>query len=91
MIANKTQEALIILQEECAEVIQAASKIYRFGLDNSHKSGNTQRANLEMEIGDMLALVDILIEQGVVDLNNLNTAKLNKIEKLKIWSKLYET
>jgi hypothetical protein len=44
-----------------------------------------------MEIGDMLALVDILIEQGVVDLNNLNTAKLNKIEKLKIWSKLYET
>jgi NTP pyrophosphatase (non-canonical NTP hydrolase) len=91
MIANKTQEALIILQEECAEVIQAASKIYRFGLDNDHKSGNTQRANLEMEIGDMLALVDILIEQGVVDLNNLNTAKLNKIEKLKIWSKLYET
>jgi NTP pyrophosphatase (non-canonical NTP hydrolase) len=91
MIADKTQEALIILQEECAEVIQAASKIYRFGLDNAHKSGTTQRANLEMEIGDMLALVDILIEQGVVDLNNLTTAKLNKIEKLKIWSKLYET
>jgi NTP pyrophosphatase (non-canonical NTP hydrolase) len=91
MITDKTQEALVILQEECAEVIQAASKIYRFGLDNAHKSGNTQRANLEMEIGDMLALVDILIEQGVVDLNNLNTAKLNKIEKLKIWSKLYET
>ena len=90
MIANKTQEALIILQEECAEVIQAASKIYRFGLDNSHKSGATQRANLEMEIGDMLALVDILVEQGTVDLNNLQAAKLNKIEKLKIWSKLYE-
>ncbi len=91
MIANKTQEALIILQEECAEVIQAASKIYRFGLDNSHKSGSTQRANLEMEIGDMLALVDILVEQGVIDLNNINTANANKKEKLKIWSKLYET
>jgi NTP pyrophosphatase (non-canonical NTP hydrolase) len=91
MITDKTQEALVILQEECAEVIQAVSKCYRFGLDNSHKSGTTQRANLEMEIGDMLALVDILVEQGVVDLNNLNTAKLNKIEKLKIWSKLYET
>lgn len=91
MIADRTQEALIILQEECAEVIQAVSKCYRFGLDNAHKSGSTQRANLEMEIGDMLALVDILIEQGVVDLTNLNTAKLNKIEKLKIWSKLYQT
>ncbi len=91
MITDKTQEALVILQEECAEVIQAVSKCYRFGLDNSHKSGLTQRANLEMEVGDMLALVDILIEQGVIDLNNLQTAKLNKIEKLKIWSKLYET
>lgn len=90
MIANKTQEALIILQEECAEVIQAASKIYRFGLDNQHKSGATQRANLEMEIGDMLALVDILVEQGIVDLNNVNTAKANKKEKLKKWSSLYE-
>ena len=90
MITNKTQEALIILQEECAEVIQAVSKCYRFGLDNQHKTSATQRANLEMEVGDMLALVDILVEQGVVDLNNLQTAKLNKIEKLKIWSKLYE-
>jgi len=87
---GKTQEALVILQEECAEVIQAVSKCYRFGLDNQHKSGATQRANLEMEIGDMLVLVDILISQGVIDLNNLNIAKANKIEKLKIWSKLYE-
>ena len=91
MIANKTQEALIILKEECAEVIQAVSKCYRFGLDNSHKSGLTQRANLELEVGDMLALVDILVDQGVIDLNNLQTAKLNKVEKLKKWSSLYET
>ena len=91
MIVNKTQEALIILQEECAEVIQAASKIYRFGIDTEHKSGHTQRANLEMEIGDMLALVDILVEQGVVDLNNINLANANKKEKLKKWSGLYET
>ena len=88
---EKNREALIILQEECAEVIQAVSKCYRFGLDNQHKSGATQRANLELEVGDMLALVDILVEQGVIDLNNLQTAKLKKVEKLKIWSKLYET
>jgi NTP pyrophosphatase (non-canonical NTP hydrolase) len=87
---KKNQEALIILQEECAEVIQAASKCFRFGIDNEHKAGTTQRSNLEMEIGDMLALVDILVEQGVVDLNNLNIAKINKIEKLKVWSNLYE-
>jgi len=90
MIVSQTEEALIILQEECAEVIQAASKIYRFGIDNEHKSGRTQRANLEMEIGDMLALVDILVERGVVDLNNITTAIANKKEKLKKWSSLYE-
>ena len=84
------REALVILQEECAEVIQATSKCFRFGLDKAHKSGATQRANLEMEIGDMLALVDILIEQGVVNTANINTAKANKIEKLKIWSHLYD-
>ena len=87
---EKNREALIILQEDCAEVIQAVSKCYRFGLDNAHKSGATQRANLEMEVGDMLALVDILIEQGVINQSNLDTAKLNKIEKLKVWSALYK-
>ena len=87
---EKNREALIILQEECAEVIQAVSKCYRFGLDNAHKSGATQRANLEMEVGDMLALVDILIEKGVINQSNLDTAKLNKIEKLKVWSALYK-
>ena len=88
---EKNREALVILQEECAEVIQAVSKCYRFGLDNQHKSGATQRANLELEVGDMLALVDILVDQGVIDLNNLQTAKLNKVEKLKKWSSLYDT
>lgn len=91
MITDKTQEALIILQEECAEVIQAASKIYRFGIDNEHKSGATQRENLELEIGDMLALVDILVDQGVINLYNINKANAAKKEKLKKWSGLYET
>jgi hypothetical protein len=30
---EKQKEALLILQEECAEVIQAASKVFRFGVD----------------------------------------------------------
>ena len=33
---NKTtSEVMDILQEECAEVIQAVSKIRRFGIDNA--------------------------------------------------------
>ena len=52
---EKTKEVMDILQEECAEVIQAVSKISRFGIDNM-KPGKplTNREHLEEELGDML-------------------------------------
>ena len=86
----KTKEALDILQEECAEVIQAVSKISRFGLDNL-KPGKpkTNKEHLEEELGDVLAMVDILCGMGVIELDNLRTAKLAKIEKLKKWSNIF--
>jgi len=34
MTENQLKEIMGILQEECAEVIQAVSKVNRFGLDN---------------------------------------------------------
>lgn len=83
-------EVMNILSEECAEVIQAVSKINRFGIDNL-KPGKpkTNREHLEEELGDMLAMVDILCSMGVVELDNLRVAKLAKIEKLKVWSSIY--
>jgi NTP pyrophosphatase (non-canonical NTP hydrolase) len=88
---SKTKEVMDILQEECAEVIQAVSKISRFGIDN-FKPGKpkTNREHLEEELGDMLAMIDIMLEQGVVSQSNLEVAKQAKKEKLKIWSKIYE-
>ena len=76
-----------ILQEECAEVIQAVSKIRRFGMDNA-KPGTTynNREHLEEELGDVLAMVDILLINDVVKWGNLHRAKRAKIEKLKTWS-----
>ena len=50
----------------------------------------THRAMLEMEIGDILALVDILLEQEILDQTRLDTYKQNKKDKLKQWSKIYE-
>jgi NTP pyrophosphatase (non-canonical NTP hydrolase) len=88
----KTKEALDILQEECAEVIQAVSKISRFGLDNL-KPGKpkTNREHLEEEIGDLLAMVDILLEKGIVSKTSLDSANKAKIEKLKKWSNIFST
>ena len=88
---RQVQEALDILQEECAEVIVEVSKCRRFGLDSKHyKTGLTHSVMLETEVGDVLALIDILIEQDVLDTTTLDIAKEAKKEKLKQWSKIYE-
>ena len=88
---DKTKEVMDILQEECAEVIQAVSKISRFGIDN-FKPGKpkTNREHLEEELGDMLAMIDIMLEKSVISLEHLEVAKKAKIERLKKWSNIYE-
>jgi NTP pyrophosphatase (non-canonical NTP hydrolase) len=88
---SKTKEVMDILQEECAEVIVAVSKISRFGIDN-YKPGKpkTNREHLEEEIGDVLAMIDIMLEKNVISLQHLEAAKAAKIEKLKQWSGIYE-
>jgi len=86
---SQTKEVMDILQEECAEVIQAVSKISRFGLDN-FKPGKpkTNREHLEEELGDMMAMIDILHSMDIVSYTNIEKAQTAKIEKLKKWSNI---
>jgi NTP pyrophosphatase (non-canonical NTP hydrolase) len=84
---EQAREALLILQEECAEVVQATSKCFRFGLDGQYQD-RSNRARLEQEIGDVLAMVDILVSQGELDPDRLHTAKRLKFRKLAEWSTL---
>ena len=86
-----TKEVMDILQEECAEVIQAVSKIRRFGIDN-HKPGKpkTNREHLEEELGDLYAMIDILQELDIVSWTNIERAAEAKREKLKTWSTIFE-
>lgn len=55
-----TDELLVILMEECAEVIQAASKCQRFGFTREHPEYGINDKVLAAEIGDVLAIVDAL-------------------------------
>ena len=88
-IEENDNEVMDILQEECAEVIQAVSKIRRFGMDNAkYGTSQTNRQHLEEELGDVLAMIDILLINEVVSWGNLHKAKRAKIEKLKKWSKI---
>ena len=47
-------EKLILLIEECGDVIQAATKILRFGWDRSQPNYGVNHEVLSVEIGDML-------------------------------------
>jgi NTP pyrophosphatase (non-canonical NTP hydrolase) len=85
-----TREVLLILQEECAEVTQAVSKCFRFGPDQMKPGKERTNINmLEEEIGDLLAMVELLTDLDIgVTPEGLEQAKRNKFEKLKIWSDL---
>ena len=84
------KEVLTILQEECAEVIVDVSKCFRFGPDQimqGQELTNLQR--LEKELGDVLAMIELLVDckVGVTD-QGLFEAKMKKFKKLKQWSNL---
>lgn len=84
-------EILDILQEECAEVIQATSKIRRFGWDSCHPFQDIHKSNkdhLVEELGDLLALIEITVDNFDLDPFQLDEAKKAKYEKLKKWSNI---
>jgi len=86
LIMRDTNKVMAILQEECAEIIQAVSKIYRFGLDNSW-NGVTNKQALITELGDVLAMIDILIKETDINIteDQIKNAIQVKKEKLKIF------
>lgn len=55
-----TDELLVILMEECAEVIKAASKCLRFGYTREQPEYGVNDKVLAAEIGDVLGIVDAL-------------------------------
>jgi len=87
---NTTQkEVMLIAQEECAEVIQAISKIFRFGLNEEYNQ-QTNKQRLEEETGDLLCMIQMLIEQGVIDETLVNRASVQKRIKLQKWSGVFQ-
>lgn len=87
---EKHREILVITQEECAEVIQEISKIFRFGIDNQHKDGITHQEKLENEVGDLLCMISLLTAHGIVRPDQIQLAVQNKQQKLKQWSSIYD-
>lgn len=88
----ETKEIMTILQEECAETIQMICKCMRFGPDQCNpliRDSEPNRILLEQELGDLLAMVELLIDKDIgITESGMQEAKKKKFEKLKRWSTL---
>ena len=76
---SKLEELMVITMEECGELTQECMKIIRFGQDND---------NLTKEAGDVMCMIQLLIEKDLVNQAELNKRIVEKREKLKTFSTL---
>lgn len=89
MLTEIEKEILLITQEECAEVTQAISKIFRFGLQDEHPVTKVNnREHLEEEIGDLMCMIDLILDSGIVSESVVMAAKNEKLLKLQQWSNI---
>lgn len=86
---NKASEILLIAQEECAEVTQAVSKVFRFGMDAEH-NGRTNKERLTEEVGDLMCMIELMVETNLIDSVEMLQAAVNKRKKLETWSTIFK-
>ena len=79
---KKREEMLVITMEECGELIQACSKMLRFDEPCDTKQ-------LQEEIGDVMCMIEILRDGGLVSDKQIADRIKVKKEKLMKWSLLY--
>lgn len=84
-------EALGCLQEECAEVIKEASKVFRSGADYV-RSGQpfSNRDLLHQEIADVIIWISICEAVGAIELNSFDMLAYieKKKERLKVYTSI---
>lgn len=79
-------ERLAILAEECGEVIQIVGKILRHGYDSQNPDAPlafTNQQLLQHEIGDVLYIIELLIERDDVSKESVEIAKEKKARKIR--------
>ena len=70
------EKVLVILMEECGELVQRCSKVLR------HGTGETQMRDMIEEAGDVKVLIDILIAEDFLDEDAIKDRAEYKMGKL---------
>lgn len=79
---NKQEYLLTCLQEECAEIIQASTKILRFGWESDY-GGISNLMALKKEVADLNGVIDELVHIRGPDLLDYPT-KWEQDKQLKL-------
>ena len=66
---------LIVAMEEAGEFAQACSKVYR------HNGGDWEIKCLSEEVGDLQAMINLLLEEGFVDLEVAEKKRIAREKK----------
>lgn len=90
---NRLELLLVILSEECAELAKECSKALRFGLDD-FEPGTTvnNRDRIINEFNDLYAMIQMLVNDGILDNNLIGDSKsikkkISKVETYLNYSK----
>jgi len=78
---DKLQELLTITMEECGELIQECSKSIR----KNHYYNNRE---LTEEVGDVMCMIELLVEYDIISQTNIDERVFEKKKKLLKWSNL---
>ena len=78
---DERQQLMVILMEECGELIQECSK-------NLRRSEIFDRQKFKDEVGDVYAMIDLLVEWDVLSWDEIENRRDEKRKKLSKWSDL---
>lgn len=85
-LTEAERELLTILQEECAEVIVAASKLLRFGKEHYEGYGDNQTV-LALEVGDLLEMISRAQVSKLIPSAEVVNGMIRKQQRLKQFSR----
>lgn len=80
---------MIITAEECGELTQRCSKIIR-KYKEFDEIEEDQRIKLVEEAGDVLCMLELMVENNVTNWEELKERVSVKRDKLKLWSNLIQ-
>ena len=83
MAMDARTQLMVIMMEECGELIQACSKALR-------KDDFYDNQNLVDEVGDVYTMIEIMHDFDIISWNDIEERLKQKRKKLSKWSDLLE-